>query len=649
MIPLYLYISSMLSVCAVVGTMALSPRDWRSRVFLLTVSGLVFLAYMYWRLTTTVLWGDSTFHGLYTQLMALIEILWVMDVLHGLHFHAYPNRTLAKKLTPAIRRSSVNVVIPTYNEPVEILERTLMCAKSLVWSGPVDVYVLDDGKRDWLPEVCEKWGCHYLSRPDNRDAKAGNINHALPFLQGDFTLIFDADFLAHPLAIEKLMVPMVDETVAVVQSPQDFYNGDPVQEAMGIAKVSPTDQHYFFNTILHARSNAGAAFFCGTSGLIRNKALKLIDGFPTESITEDIFLSIRLKAAGWKSISIQEPVATGLSPQNLQDLITQRSRWGEGALQMNRFMWTQRKTAKAGWMARLQFFPFYWMISYPIRVLSMVIPQLYFLLGWTPMHNSSLEGLLIAQGSLVVSLLVLNSWLAGKNYQPVVTTIWQDLLSLRLSTKFLMLALGIKGNSPFLVTPKGQQKIQGSTTNVFGWILVLMLMATLVAIGIACQAQDGGQLNMVSLFWCVVNLFRLTLLLTVVRRAQHQSEAWVGLDASQLPEVRVINREGMNIPVNGTINERFISGVINEKQFGMMKDPCIVQIHDSHGVRNIASLGADGALSFLSANNQKIWTSLLVRVWLDATKTRSSFEHSSRKAIAESIKSIFRQTEKKPV
>ncbi len=71
----------------------------------------------------------------------------------------------------------VAVLIPTYNEPEEVLLPTVAAAVRL--SPPHDTWVLDDGRRPWVRELATELGARYLARPDNRHAKAGNLNYAL--------------------------------------------------------------------------------------------------------------------------------------------------------------------------------------------------------------------------------------------------------------------------------------------------------------------------------------------------------------------------------------------------------------------------------------------------------------------------------------
>jgi len=71
-------------------------------------------------------------------------------------------------------------------------------------------------------------------------------------------------------------------------------------------------------------------FFCGSCAVVRRSALERIGGFATGTITEDLHTSIRLHAAGFRSVYHAEPLAFGLAPESIEPFITQRVRWGRG-------------------------------------------------------------------------------------------------------------------------------------------------------------------------------------------------------------------------------------------------------------------------------------------------------------------------------
>jgi len=85
-----------------------------------------------------------------------------------------------------------------------------------------------------------------------------------------------------------------------------------------------------------SRDAWGLAFCCGTSSVIRFAALQEIGGFPTDSVTEDFLLTVRLRERGYKTIYLNEKLSVGLAPEGLNEYATQRTRWCLGLVQICR-------------------------------------------------------------------------------------------------------------------------------------------------------------------------------------------------------------------------------------------------------------------------------------------------------------------------
>jgi cellulose synthase (UDP-forming) len=228
---------------------------------------------------------------------------------------------------------SVDVFIPTYNEPVELLRRTLLAARQMSYSH--QTWLLDDGNRPEMRALAEEIGCRYLAREENTDAKAGNLNHALMHSRADFVAIFDADHAPHKDFLMRTLGYFQDQRVAFVQTPQDFYNLDSYQHRRsGRNAIIWTEQSLFFRVIQRGKDYWNAAFFCGSCAVVRRKALDSIGGFATGTVTEDLHTSIRLHAKGYRSVYHSQSLAFGLAPSNAPAFLRQRVRWGQGAMQV---------------------------------------------------------------------------------------------------------------------------------------------------------------------------------------------------------------------------------------------------------------------------------------------------------------------------
>lgn len=77
-----------------------------------------------------------------------------------------------------------------------------------------------------------------------------------------------------------------------------------------------------------------ATVCCGTNFVVRASALFEVGYFPTESITEDFLLSMKLAAAGYVVRYHAAVVSTGEAPEDLRQIFKQRNRWCCGCFQV---------------------------------------------------------------------------------------------------------------------------------------------------------------------------------------------------------------------------------------------------------------------------------------------------------------------------
>lgn len=229
----------------------------------------------------------------------------------------------------------VAVFIATYNESREILIPTIAAAIAL--KPEHETWVLDDGGRAEIEELAEELGASYLARREATNAKAGNINNALSIVEADYVGILDADHVAGPDFLRKTLGYFKDPRVAIVQTPQDFYNLDSFEHD----DTEPNEQLYheqqlFYRAIQPGKNRWNAAFWCGTNAVLRVAALREIGGVATDTITEDIHTTIRLHRRGWKTVYHNAVLARGLAADTAEQYQVQRLRWGTGAMQVLR-------------------------------------------------------------------------------------------------------------------------------------------------------------------------------------------------------------------------------------------------------------------------------------------------------------------------
>jgi cellulose synthase (UDP-forming) len=294
------------------------------------LAAIAAMLYFPWRLTTFNPHATVLSLMLYAaELFGLVCIL-----LHG--FMTW--RVLERQSPMPLPDATVDVFIPTYNEPVDMLRRTVMAARNMKY--PHETWLLDDGNRVEMAALAADLGVRYLSRTENRHAKAGNLNNALYHSSGEFIAIFDADHVPHEDYLLRTLGYFAEANVAFVQTPQDFYNLDSFQHRRDWAdKVVWSEQSLFFRVIMPGKDYWNAAFFCGSCATTRRTAIEAVGGFATETVTEDLHTSIRLHKKGFGSVYHPESLAYGIAPDTFEPYESQRVRWGQGAMQV----WRQER------------------------------------------------------------------------------------------------------------------------------------------------------------------------------------------------------------------------------------------------------------------------------------------------------------------
>jgi cellulose synthase (UDP-forming) len=285
-------------------------RTWTRAIacaFVLAVA----LRYLWWRFDATVLpypHDGLTFYWVW--FLFIIELLAFTEiVIFLLTMSRYADRSVeADRLQAAFAARpqdewpTVDVFIPTYDEPIDVLERTIVGALALDYpKDKFKVYVLDDKRRDWLKKYCEVKGAVHVTRPDNLHAKAGNLNHGLKVSNGELVAIFDADFVPYRQFLRRTAPFFREPDIGLVQTPQHFFNKDPVQSNLGIERVWPDEQRLFFDEMAASRDAWDVSFCCGSCSIMRRQAVEAIGGIPTESITEDLLTTLAMLNKGYKT------------------------------------------------------------------------------------------------------------------------------------------------------------------------------------------------------------------------------------------------------------------------------------------------------------------------------------------------------------
>ena len=331
------YIFGLISIGALFIAGTISKKRSVSLV-MVAMSVLLSTRYMYFRLTQT-LHFNSEIETLLGMGLFLAEVyVWVMLLLSYLQT-AWP---LKRDIVPLPDDTSlwptVDVYIPSYNEPLEVVRDTVLAAQCLDYPrDKLKIYLLDDGKRSEFAVFAADVGVGYITRNDNAHAKAGNLNHAMKLTQGELICVFDCDHVATRIFLQATVGGFLqDPKLALVQTPHYFYSPDPFERNLSVGRNIPNEGALFYGPIQQGNDNWNATFFCGSCAVIRRSALDQIGGFAVETVTEDAHTALKLQRLGWGSAFIDIPLAAGLATERLVLHVIQRTRWARGMTQIFR-------------------------------------------------------------------------------------------------------------------------------------------------------------------------------------------------------------------------------------------------------------------------------------------------------------------------
>jgi cellulose synthase (UDP-forming) len=415
------------------------------------VIALMYATYwIYWRWTSTM---NTAPAAIVPSVVLLVAETWAY--INMCMFVMLTWRLTDREPGPAPRGRTVDVFITCYNEPLEVLRRTAIGARAIRY--PHRTYILDDGKREDVKAMTEELGIGYIRRLGNANAKAGNLNFAISVTSGEFIMQFDADHVPLPNIVDRMLGYFTDPQMALVQSPQDFYNVDSFTHVVNDeGRRLWEENRIFYSLIQRGRDNWNASFFCGSCGMIRRTALEGIGGFASKTIIEDMETTMELHARGWKTAYHSETLAYGLAPGAADAYHVQRMRWGQGAMQVLRKLkplsmrgltLPQRINYFAGTTAYFEGWQ---------KAVFYLMPIFYFFTGILPVAGDERAFLMRLIPYIVISIVAFELLSRGTGY----LFLSERFTMVRVWT-YMLAALAIFSKKPlkFNVTPKGKSSV----------------------------------------------------------------------------------------------------------------------------------------------------------------------------------------------
>lgn len=504
-------------------------RSWNKRIWFI-LSMISTILYLAWRIFFTIPFAYGIVSIVAGITLLIVEILGMVEAfIHYANMYSvegYPLPEVEKELFP-----EVDVFIATYSEDCELLYKTINGCKHMEYpdKSKVHIYLCDDNRRTKMRELAAKMGVNYLDRPDNKGAKAGNLNNALAHSTSPYVVTFDADMIPKSDFLMKTIPYFVDCEIknkdrkvedqiqlGFLQTPQCFYNPDLFQFNLFSERRIPNEQDYFYKDIQVARTKSNSVIYGGSNTVLARAALEAIGGFYTEAITEDFATGILIQKHGFVSLGIGEPLASGMSATDLKSLIQQRVRWARGVIATGRKMhiFTSRDLSFA---QKMNYWASIWYWYAPLkRLIYIMSPILYATFGFMVFQCTLIQVLLFWLPMYItsnISLRMLSNNIRTSKW----TSIYETVLFPFMLLPVLLETFGITLKKFKVTDKKSKQNEKGKNLIYTIPFLILIILSVIGIINCIRIMFDSGSFGpIVVLFWVVFNLFLLIMSLFFV-------------------------------------------------------------------------------------------------------------------------------------
>ena len=227
---------------------------------------------------------------------------------------------------------SLSIVIPCYNEGSTI-EETVKSVLNSGYENLKKVIVVDDCSKDGSFEIIKAIAKKYskvmaVQTPKNTGKAAGSKNYGAKFVDTELIGFSDGDSFVEKGAIEKMIGFFDDKKVGSVTSSVLVQNRNKFIEKLQAIEYKVIK---FSRKLLEFIDSIYVT--PGPLGIFNKKIFDEIGGFDEENMTEDIEITWKIQANGYKVRMSVLSKAYTIAPSKIKDWVNQRNRWNIGGLQ----------------------------------------------------------------------------------------------------------------------------------------------------------------------------------------------------------------------------------------------------------------------------------------------------------------------------
>ncbi|RZK26317.1 MAG: glycosyltransferase [Flavobacterium sp.] len=418
-------------------------------------------------------------------------------------FEWYHYWSVSIPVKPALqKRFSVDMLTTaTPGEPYAMTESTLRAMVAVRY--PHNTYLCDEGNDPILKQICKELDVIHISRDNRLNAKAGNINNALKYADGEICVILDPDHEPLPEFLDDVLPYFENNDVGYVQIVQAYQNSSKSWIARGAAEQTFT----FYGPLMMGMNSYGTAQVIGANCTFRRAALNSIGGH-APGLAEDMHTAMQLHAKGWKSVYVPKILARGLVPTNLAAYYKQQLKWSRGTFELL-FYVVPRLFKHFSNRQKIHYLllPLHFAAGI-ISIVDIFLPILSLLSGYSPLKFEKADLFTILLPVVVFEILIrqyAQRWLLEKNELGfhlnggilLIGTWWVHTLG------FIYTLFRI--NVPYISTPKDDERSNNfilSLPNLF--ICAISLTAIIIGLN-----RDLSPFSLTMAGFCILNVLFL--------------------------------------------------------------------------------------------------------------------------------------------
>lgn len=506
--------------------------SWVQNLFF-SLAVILTLIYLGWRILFTLPFDDGIPQVIFGTLLISAEVITSFTTFE-LYYRKFKSDDFILPF-PEVSESEyphVDVFIATHNESLDILFKTANACTFMDYpdKDKVHIYFCDDGNRPTVAKLAEELGIGYLGLANNKHAKSGNYNNALYKTDSPLIATFDADMIPQHTFLMKTVPYFFLPTyiqdndtglwrkrteeelkdaprIGLIQTPQSFYNPDLFQFNLYCEGTVPNEQDFFSREVNIMRNSSNAIAYTGSNTVILRQAMVDIGGFPTQTITEDFEVSIRIQQEKYTTYATSEVQAAGLTTTDFKSMIKQRKRWARGIIQslQNTRAILSPKLTLAGRVTYLCSY-LYW-LSFFNRLVFIMAPIMFALFDFRVVDGTFIELLLFWLPSYFFysySFRFLSSKVRSNRWSQIIDTIFGPYMIICVFLE----TLGIR-ETTFKVTSKERTE---RSDIVYAIPHMLLIVLSVLAIIRFTAGKYGWALfySSIIIFWLCYNLIALT-------------------------------------------------------------------------------------------------------------------------------------------